>query len=590
MSYTNLEEILKQVDIVDVISQYIDLERKGKNFFGVCPFHDDTTPSMSVSQEKQIYKCFSCGAAGDALTFIKDYENIDFKSSLVKLAGIAGVEVNVQERAKPIDNYFKIYEKTTQLFSYALLHVKENQKYLSYLSSRKFSIDTIKKFSLGVSDSRAEKFLRDNFDNKDIAATNLINSNGNLMFRSRIMFPISNHNGYVVAFSGRVIDNSNPKYINSSETKHFIKGQVLYNYHNAKEFCKKEKSIIITEGFFDTMRLVENGVNNVVATMGTSFTNEHAKLVSDLVDKVYLCLDGDMAGLKASYMIYQMLLNSNLDIMMVNLGDYDPDEYVLQNGIEKFNEILRSSKVYEEFYIDYITKHFSTMSIQKKQDTIERVVNFVNGIKNDYRRQLIAEYASDKTALPINYNRSIESDVPKQQYVENKSSRKKGVSIAKAYYEETVSKYEAINKCELEFLQLMYRYPKYIEKYIEDIKAMNIKENDVVAMLIKENYVIEEFANLNDCFTSHSKDYSELEQKRVREIIAIVEASAVIDEEELLYDLIYKIITFKYDAQIDIILEQLQNSNLCNEEKIELIEKIRVLKHRRQNIMESRGF
>ncbi len=589
MKYTKLEDILSQVDIVDVISQYIDLERKGKNFFGVCPFHDDTTPSMSVSQEKQIYKCFSCGAAGDAITFIKDFEHIDFKSSLVKLAKIAGVEVSVAQSIKRVDPYFEIYEKVSQMFSYALLHVKENQNFLNYLSNRKFSLETIKKFSLGFSDKRVEDFLKDNFDNRDIINTNLINSNENLMFRSRIMFPITNHNGEVVAFSGRVIDNSNPKYINSSETKFFTKGNILYNYYNAKEFCKKSKSIIITEGFFDAMRICENGIENVVATMGTSFTKEHAKAVSDVADKVYICLDGDAAGLKASYGVYEMLSKLELDIMMVNIGESDPDEYILEKGFDNFKDRLNSAKIYEEFYIDYITQHFSTMGIQKKQEVVERVSNFVSNINNDYRRRLVAEYAEDKVMIPINYSRSNDIQHVEREYVDVPVKKKKNLSIAKAYYDETVSKFEAINKCEIQFLQLMYKHRKYIDTYNEHIKSLNIKVNDIVAMLIMEVFVTEEYESLGDCFDTYKKDYSNEEQQGIREVITLVESIEIDDEETLHDDLYFKIIAFKYDAQINKILDCMNDDSMSNEEKKKLIEKMGVLKQRRQNITEGRG-
>ncbi len=589
MKYIDVDEILKQVDIVDVISKYIDLEHKGKNFFGVCPFHDDTSPSLSVSPEKQIYKCFSCGASGNALTFIKDFENIDFKHSLKKLADFAGIDVEIDTTTKTKDPYYEIYERTSQMFSYALLHVKENLKYLNYLYERKFSLEVIKYFGIGVSDKRVELFLKDKFDNKDLVNSGLITSSGRIMFHSRIMFPICNDLGEVVACSGRVIDNSTPKYINSPETNYFIKGKVLYNFDKAASEIKKTGEVFITEGFFDAMRLHDNGFPNVVALMGTAFTKEHLNLLSNLAKKVYLCLDGDNAGKKTSHAIYLMCESNGLDTKMINLDDCDPDEFILTNGADAFKDFVSKAKTYEEYFIDLLSYNFDVKQISEKQEIIEKIANFVDRISNDYKKKLVADYANEKTGANINFK--IESRIPKQNYQSRQQIRKsqggKDKSAAHVFYIENVKKHNAINKFELMFLKLMQKETKYVEKYTNEIKELNIFENNIVAMLIKECYLNPD-KDIKTIFEEQKDDYNEQESNKIFHVIEILERTKVDDSEELIDDLYYRIIYYKYDSQIDRLLSMLQEP-LSKEQKSKIIDNINVLKRRKVNIMESRG-
>ena len=279
-----VNKIRKSNDIVDVISSYIDLVPKGKNYFGVCPFHDDHSPSMSVSREKQIYRCFTCGASGNVLTFVMNYENIGFVDALKKLGDKVGIHLDIKSRQKDskYSEFYDIYKLSTNFYKNNL-NSPLGEEARKYLNSRKITEDMIKTFDIGLSlNDSLSKMLVKKYDSKKLIDIGLSHEyNGKIadLFLNRIMFPIKDLFGNVVAYSGRKYDNSDaPKYINTKETVIFKKGNVLYNYFSALEEIRRKKEIIICEGFMEVIRLYSIGVKNVVALMGTSFTNNQLEV------------------------------------------------------------------------------------------------------------------------------------------------------------------------------------------------------------------------------------------------------------------------------------------------------------------------
>ena len=301
-----IENIRQNIDIVDIISEYIPLTSKGKNFFGICPFHSDHSPSMSVSREKQIYKCFACGASGNVFDFVKEYENINFFEAVKILAKKAGIKININENSYIKNTNQVLYEiyDVAQKFYKNNINTTDGKQAREYIEKRHFNLDIIKDFDIGLSldkdDGLTNILLNKKYKSEDMIKTGLINKNEKGlkdMYISRIMFPIEDLNGNLVGYSGRAYkDTKTNKYFNTKETEIFKKGEILYNYSRAKKEAKEKNQIIIVEGFFATIRLYTIGVKNVIATLGTAFTSKHALIIKRMASEVMLCFDGDNAG------------------------------------------------------------------------------------------------------------------------------------------------------------------------------------------------------------------------------------------------------------------------------------------------------
>ena len=307
ISNDEINDIRASANIVDIVRDYIPLTQKGKNFVGVCPFHDDHSPSMSVSQDKQIYKCFSCGAAGNVFDFVGNYENVSFGEAVSIVANKIGKTLSTTITKSPINTHRVEYE----MMELALKFYQNNLKTTlgaearKYLNERGLDDNTIKDFDIGLSldqsDALYNLLSKKEYDIKKQSDLGLINISKNNVydtFTRRIVFPLWDKDGHVVGFSARIYrgEKDTSKYINSKETIIFKKGETLYNYHQAKDYAKREKCMIVVEGFMDTIRLWVNGVKNVVALQGTALTKEQISLLKKLRCKIILCLDNDNAG------------------------------------------------------------------------------------------------------------------------------------------------------------------------------------------------------------------------------------------------------------------------------------------------------
>lgn len=576
------QDVLSKVDIVDVVSEYVELERKGKNYFGVCPFHNDNNPSMSVSIQKQMYKCFSCGAAGDAINFVKEIENISYQEALAKVAKSAGIEYEVNNNYQAInDSYYKIYLDSTKYFVYNLQHTSDGKKYLDYLLNRGFDNDVLETFQIGCSNNELVKLLSNKYKSDELVKTGIVNTSNNLIFNSRIIFPIADGNGNVIAYSGRVINDATPKYLNSPETKYFRKSEVLYNMHLAKSEIKKESSVIITEGFFDVMRLYAHGIKNVVATMGTAFTASHVKMIKEITNSIYICMDSDEAGIKASTTMYNMLAGADTKIYMVSLDGKDPDEFILSLGIDRFKTKLQTAKLYEEYYIDTLIDRFNDMSIAQKEQVLVVVGKFVSNISNQVTKQLINDYVASKTGISVIKQHV---NVRSQPVVKRVSDK----SVVESYYNVAIEQMDVINKIEQEYLYLMLNSKLAIEKYENEINSLNILQNDEVAMLIKQYYIQNEYNNIIEFFNNSFKDYSEQQRQVILGILKNISSFNIKCDELSVEDYTLRIVVYKYEKRIEEV-----NKKLLNEPdsatKLKLLKKLNVLIKEKTDIIERRG-
>ena len=375
-----IEQIRKDTNIVDVIGEYLPLTAKGKNFFGVCPFHDDHNPSMSVSPAKQIYTCFSCGATGNVFSFVMDYENIGFASAVRMLGEKLGITTlgDKKVKAQKKSPLYDVYEKAVN-FYVNNLNTKEGTLALKYLESRNLSREVIKEFRIGLAVGESgtlASFLSQLFDAKTLEASGLIKDDYDI-FRNRIIFPYDDLEGNVVGFSGRVYtDSDDAKYINTTETAIFKKGKLLFNYARAKNAIRLKKSVIVVEGVMDVIRLYSLGVYNVVAIMGTALTKEQLIILKRVSKQVYLCFDADAAGKKAVLSAIKLALPHKIDLRIMPLPEDDPDTYFAEKSAEDVGKLMDSA-------VSALDYKIMTLSEDIKPNNMVSIKKYIAAFKED---------------------------------------------------------------------------------------------------------------------------------------------------------------------------------------------------------------
>lgn len=398
MNQDLITEIRNKVDIVDIISERIPLVAKGKNFFGVCPFHEDTNPSMSVSREKQIFRCFSCGASGNVFTFLMDYDHKSFKEVLKDLGSRVGVNTSSISVNNVSTKYDKLYEayNISEKYYQNNLNSKEGRLAREYLYKRKLDEEVIKEFGVGLSLDNRDNLVKLLQNKKyDLATLNQIGLaiDDHDTYMNRIMFPLHDTYGKIVGFSGRIYkteDKSNGKYVNTKETIIFKKGSCLYHYHIAKDVCRTTKSVIVMEGFMDVIRASTIGIRNTVALMGTALTTEQIKLLKRLSNNIILCLDGDNPGREAALKNGKLLLDEGLEVKIALLPNPDdPDTYIINNGKEKFISLISSAVNYSDYKIEKLKENVNFNSEEDLSKYINNVLEETVKIDDEIRVEII---------------------------------------------------------------------------------------------------------------------------------------------------------------------------------------------------------
>ena len=499
-----INQIRSSVNIVDIISGYIPLTPRGKNFFGVCPFHDDHSPSMSVSKEKQIYTCFTCGATGNVFKFVMNYENVSFLEAVNIVANKAGIktDIRVSSKIKRDDKYkelYEIYDISQKLYRNNLsasvgLHARE------YLSKRGIDADVIKEFGIGLSLKKntmlSDFLIKKNFKMQAILKSGLVNQNVNGyydMYYNRIMFPLWNLNGQVVGFSGRIYDTKDSsKYINTKETDIFKKGELLYNFHRAKDEARRVDTIIIMEGFMDVIRAYTVGIKNVVATMGTAVTKNQALLIKRMAKNVVLCFDGDSAGGKATMSCSEVLATIGVIPKVVRLEEnLDPDEYIIKYGKDAFLNKLDNPINIMDFKLNYL----------KENKDLSNQVEYSNYIK-----EMLLELVKtdDDILISLTLNKISEESKLSVEFLEKQLNSLKG---EKKIEEKPIINKAPIhkkNKYEIACQNLLYYMmtdSKVINKYISNNVYMPILKYQILAREICHFYNNNNYISQADMFT-----------------------------------------------------------------------------------------
>tara|TARA_B100002052_G_scaffold130341_3_gene119589 strand:+ start:11358 stop:13121 length:1764 start_codon:yes stop_codon:yes gene_type:complete len=379
ISEQSIEKIRSVADIYDIISSYVELKKKGRNFFGLCPFHGEKTPSFSVNTEKQIYKCFGCGEGGSSIDFIMQKHNYDFVEALTYLADKYSIDLEISgynNKTMGIRSEILEMNKYTSQMYYNNLLDSQNKNILNHLNQRGFSNEIIKDFELGLSfnkwDTLLKKIQTKNYQTQSMKASGLFSDgkHGYIdRFRNRIMFTIHDSIGNPIAFAGRAIEKEeNAKYINSTETPVYNKSKVLYGLHQTKDHISKSNNAIIVEGYFDFLQLFQSGIKNIVAVSGTSFTDGHAQMLKRLTKNAKIAYDGDSAGIAAAIRAGYVLLKNGLNPSIIEMPDgKDPDDWILNEGTEPFIESSNNS---------ISLMKFSLSKFKKESD--DNIASFIN--------------------------------------------------------------------------------------------------------------------------------------------------------------------------------------------------------------------
>lgn len=404
-----VEEVRIRNDIIDVIGSYVHLQKKGNNYMGLCPFHNERTPSFSVSSDKQLYHCFGCGVGGNVFTFIMEYENYSFIEALRQLSDRVGVNLpekeQTPEQKRRRSERARIFDinKEAATYYYYLLHSEQGKHAYKYFQDRGFSQETIKKFGLGYSDRGGAGLYRHlkkkGYDDSILKESGLFTFKEKDVydrFWNRAIFPIMDVNNKVIGFGGRVMGEGEPKYLNSPETKVFDKSKNLYGLQFAR--TSRKSSIIICEGYIDVMSLHQAGINNAVASLGTAFTSRQASLLKRYTQDVLLCYDSDQAGTKAALRAIEILRETGITAKVIDLTPHkDPDDFIKDQGVEEFEQRSRQAKNAFLFEIEVLEKNFDLKDPADKtkffNEVAKKLLIFPESIeRNSYTETIARKY------------------------------------------------------------------------------------------------------------------------------------------------------------------------------------------------------
>lgn len=509
--YDVILDIKSKVNIVDVISEYLPVEQKGKNYFAICPFHDDHNPSMSISPEKQIYTCFVCGASGNVFNFVANYEKVSFVSAVKKVAQKAGInlDINVKDDYKPqdtkYDKYYKMFDITNKYYQNNIKSVY-GKKAIEYLHNRKIDDDIINEFEIGLSmnDNNVSKLLeKKGYDVNELIDIGLCGKKDNFIydiFRNRIMFPLYNLDGKPVGFSGRIYNGEkDSKYVNSKESIIFKKGNLLYNYHRALSHAREKHQIIVVEGFMDVIRLYTIGIKNVVATMGTAITKEHANLLMKLSKNIVLCFDGDKAGEKATISALDALEKIGITPKIIRLeDDLDPDDYIIKKGSNAYLTHLNNpmSSVVFKINIDKSKTNFNDYN--EISTYLKNVSKELEKIDDKVVYELTVNKLSKETGVSCDTINDMVKSMPKNEI--------------KVITKRTSLKKDKYQKAEEYLVHYMLRNVDAVLIYQNNVSYLNDPILSKIAMQILEFYEINRYINITD-FTVFLEDKTDLIEK-----------------------------------------------------------------------------
>ena len=576
-----IEEIRSSNDIVDVISQYVILKRSGRNFFGLCPFHKEKSPSFSVSPDKQIFHCFGCGVGGNVIHFVSKIENLNFIETLQLLANRANINLptldNSYQDNKKAALKAKVYEinEIAAKFYHENLYKPTSKEAQEYIKKRKLDNRTLKSFLIGYSGTFDELYRllkQKGYKEEEILASSLVNKadNGTFIdrFRKRLMIPIQDATGKFIAFGGRVLDDSKPKYINSPENIVYSKGRNLFGLNIAKK--GDTKKIIIVEGYMDAISLYQRGITNVVASLGTALTEQQGRLLRKNSEQIIIGYDADGAGQAATLRGMEILQNMGCDIRVLQIyGAKDPDEFVIKYGPERFQKCVDSAISLVEFKVKILKQNLNLENVNDKIKFLNETAKILAKVDNSIEQEVYIDRISGEYGVS---KEAIYGEVNKLKYA--KTSDKKVLERApiKSFIKQENSEKtdESIIKREKMDIYILLNYPKENFERIKDIITVGEIKNEMnkdIISKIYEQYASGKEGNILDLFT---------DEQTINYLSGIMaDDFGVTDVNKCIEDLLNIYNKERLVNERNDILKKLENtSSLTQEESNELVKRL----------------
>jgi DNA primase len=570
-----INDVRQSNDIVDVISQYVHLKRSGRNFFGLCPFHNEKSPSFSVSPDKQIFHCFGCGVGGNVFSFITQIEGINFVEAVQMLAERANIQLPTlqdngdSQREELKAKVYKVNEFTAE-FYHQNLYKPQAKIAQEYVKKRQLSNETLKSFKIGFSgkfDELYQELKKQGFREREILESGLVNKNerGQYIdrYRNRLMFPICDARGKVIAFGGRVLDDSKPKYINSPENVVYSKGRNLFGLNVAKKGDLKR--ILIVEGYMDVISLHQRGITNVVAPLGTALTEQQGWLLRKNSEQIILSFDSDEAGLKAKLRALDILQNMGCDLRILQMeGAKDPDEYIIKYGNARFNNLVDKALSIIEFKVKILKKDLNLENTNDKIKFLNEIAKLISNVNNTIEREvyiekIAKEYDISKEAIYAEVNKLTYKNVKTEKVLE----KPKPVVTHIKREEKVIS--EAVKRRENTVIALLLMG----DLNIFEILRQNIKVEDFQDEVNKKiaQKLYEEFEKGNSNINAIIDNLEQDEQNQITMIMS--EDYEITDIEKAIDDVVQAYEREKLNTRKFEILDLL-DKNLENDQKKEL--------------------
>lgn len=565
------EEIIEQVrqsnDIVDIISQYVHLTRKGRNYFGLCPFHNEKSPSFSVSPDRQIFHCFGCGVGGNTYTFLMKIEGIGFKEAIEQLAEKANIQLptiqNAEENAKE-ELKAKVYKinQFTAEFYYQNLYKPTAKNAQEYVKKRKLTQNTLETFKIGFSgkyDELYKSLKTQGFGEKEILESGLVikNDKGQFidMYRNRLMIPICDIRGRVIAFGGRVLDDSKPKYINSPENVVYSKGRHLFGLNVAKKDCSKK--LLIVEGYMDAISLYQRGITNVVAALGTALTEQQGWLLRKSTEQVILGFDADTAGQTAIARSMEILQKMGCDMRVLQIdGAKDPDEFVLKFGEGRFKLAMDNAISLVEFKVKSLSKDINIENASDKIKFLNEIAKILAKVDNTMEREIYIEkiakgYNISKEAIYAEVNKLIYTSSKADNLLQGKVVK---TQIIKRNEKEENSIDEDLKNREDTIIALLLdANTKVFQKIKEKIKPEDFKDETNKKIIIK---LYEELEKQDTNLNKLIDEFDEQTQNHITEVMAT--DYGIENTEKAVEDILSKYERERLESQKKYILKELE--------------------------------
>ncbi|MBM6619269.1 DNA primase [Bacillus suaedaesalsae] len=499
-----IEKIRNTIDIVDVVSEYVQLKKQGRNYFGLCPFHGENSPSFSVSTEKQIYHCFGCGAGGNVFSFLMEIEGLSFLESVKLAAKRTNVELpdtlethQTTNQSSRASKMIEAHELLKKFYHHLLVNTKEGEKPLEYLINRGITRETIDTFGIGYSPSSwdfATKFLQKRGFSLELlehAGITIRNHEGKHFdrFRNRVMFPLWDLQGQVTAFSGRIIDSGEPKYLNSPETEIFHKGKNLYGFHLAKSHIRKKQQAILLEGFMDVISLHRAELPFSIATMGTALTDDQIRIIRRNVDHVTVCFDSDNAGIVAAYKASSLLRAAGCEVRVALMPEgHDPDDYIKKFGPEKFRtNVIGASLTLMAFKLQYFKRGRDLQDEADRISYIDEVLKEISALSKPVERDHYLRQLSDEFSISLDALKSQAYQQYKQQKKrDNVPSSRNNISTRPTMQSKMRPAYQNAERL---LLAHMLRSQEVTEKVQQSLQGLfNIEEHSAIAAYLYAFY------------------------------------------------------------------------------------------------------